>query len=218
MLNILLGESFMRKVGKKGIRLNGALYQHVKLAPFVGEDVRLMTDDDMGIVYVYEMNHAPICIAEDYDWSGKSRAELAEGKRMSHRIAREMAKLAEEWEETSRRIDPTIKDRIEAAAFERGRELPVFTPAVAKSTPAIRAVMDNTFAEQDEAALEASNIMDMQGEKLLPSGRPAFARRIDRFIWDLENEMVDESTNRLANKYPDEWEIGKREYERKKIG
>lgn len=210
MLDILLGESFERKVGKKGIRLGGALYQHVKLAPFVGEHVRIMTDDNMGIVYVYEMNHAPICIAEDYDWSGKSRAELAEGKRMSHRISREMAKLAEEWEETSRRLDPTIKDRIEAAALERGRELPASTMAVSKSTPAIRAVMDRTFAEQDAEAVEKSNVMSMQGEKLMPSGRPMFQNFYDRLLWDLNNNMVDESTKKIANAYPDLWEMAEK--------
>ncbi len=220
MLDVLLGESFERKVGKKGIRLNGATYQNVKLAYHIGDHVRIMTDDDMGHVYVYKMNYEPICIAEDYEWTGKSRAELAEGKRISHRISREMAKLLEEWEEASRKMDPTIKDRIEAAAVENAKALPTSTSAVAKETAVIRGVMEasQTFAEHDEAAAACSNVMNMEGEKLLPSGRPAFKSYYDRMLWDLNHDMVDESTNALADEYPETWERAEKEFNRKKVG
>ena len=218
MLDILLGESFERKVGKKGIRLEGALYQHIELAHFIGEYVRIMTDDDKGRVFVYRMDYTPICIAEDYEWTGKSRAELAEGKRISNRIAREMAKLLEEWEEASRKMDPTIKDRIEAAALENGRELRTSTPAVAKHTEAVRGVMEasKTFERQDEAAAEGSNIKNMQGETLMPSGRPQFARYYDRLLWDLENDRFDESSQKIAEKHPQMYELAKKEAKRRR--
>jgi len=220
MLDLLLGESFERKVGKKGIRLDGALYQHVALAEYVGEIVRIMTHSDMGYVSVYRMNYEPICVAEDYEYMGKSRAELAEGKRIGHRIAREYAKLLETWEETSRRLDPTIRDRIEASMEERSGWSGASTIAVSKSTETIRAVRDGIkmFAEADAKALEESNIINMEGEKLLPSGRPVFNYVQDRFLWDLEHNMVDESTERLKQKQPELWDIAYREYERKKIG
>lgn len=220
MLDLLLGESFERKVGKKGIRLDGALYQHVALAEHVGEIVRIMTHSDMGYVSVYRMNYEPICVAEDYEYMGKSRAELAEGKRIGHRIAREYAKLLETWEETSRRLDPTIRDRIEASMEERSGWNGAATIAVSKTTETIRAVSDGVraFARADERALEESNIINMEGEKLLPSGRPAFNQLIDRFMWDLEHDTVDESTEKLKQKQPDIWDIAYREYERKKIG
>lgn len=220
MLDLLLGESFERKVGKKGIRLDGALYQHVALAEHVGEIVRIMTHSDMGYVSVYRMNYEPICVAEDYEYMGKSRAELAEGKRIGHRIAREYAKLLETWEETSRRLDPTIRDRIEASMEERSGWNGAATIAVSKTTETIRAVSDGVraFARADERALEESNIINMEGEKLLPSGRPAFNQLIDRFMWDLEHDTVDESTEKLKQKQPDLWDIAYREYERKKIG
>lgn len=215
MLDILLGESFVRKVGKKGIRLQGAIYQHVGLAECIGEHVRLMTDDDMGRVFVYAMNYAPICIAEDYEFTGKSRAELAEGKRISSRISREMAKLLEEWEEASREMDPSIKDRIEAAAAEAGTPLPVM--AVTKPTEIVHSVMEasKTFAEQDAAAAEASNIMTIEGEKLTPSGRPVFHALRDRFLWDIANNMVDDDTRRLAEQKPEIWELAEKESQRK---
>lgn len=220
MLDLLLGESFERKVGKKGIRLDGALYQHVALAEYVGEIVRIMTHSDMGYVSVYRMNYEPICVAEDYEYMGKSRAELAEGKRIGHRIAREYAKLLETWEETSRRLDPTIRDRIEASMEERSGWNGAATIAVSKTTETIRAVSDGVraFARADERALEESNIINMEGEKLLPSGRPAFNQLLDRFMWDLEHDTVDESTEKLKQKQPDIWDIAYREHERKKIG
>lgn len=219
MLDILLAESFVRKVGKKGIRLDGAEYIHVELAKYVGDNVRVMTTPDMGVVTVYKMNHEPICVAEDTMFTGKSRAEFAEGKRMSKRIAKEFARVMEQWEALSRRIDPSIRDRIEAAATRIAPTLPS-TFAVAKSTEVIRAVKDGmkTFAAADAKALESSNIMNMEGEKLLPSGRPAFNQLLDRFMWDLEHDTVDESTEKLKQKQPDIWDIAYREYERKKIG
>lgn len=220
MLDLLLGESFERKVGKKGIRLDGALYQHVALAEHVGEIVRIMTHSDMGYVSVYRMNYEPICVAEDYEYMGKSRAELAEGKRIGHRIAREYAKLLETWEETSRRLDPTIRDRIEASMEERSGWNGAATIAVSKTTETIRAVSDGVraFAMADERSLEESNIINIEGEKLLPSGRPAFNQLLDRFMWDLEHDTVDESTEKLKQKQPDIWDIAYREHERKKIG
>lgn len=217
-LDILLGESFERRVGKKGIRLNGALYQHVQLANYIGEMVRIMCDDNMGHVYVYKMNYEPICIAEDYEYTGKSRAELAEGKRISHRIAREYAKLLEEWEGISRKVDPSIRHRIDASLKEN---FPlVSTKVVSKVTEISSAVMEASkeFARQDEQAVATSNIVSMEGEKLLPSGRPAFTQLVDRFMWDLEHDTVDESTNRLKEKKPELWEIAFKEYERKKVG
>lgn len=220
MLDLLLGESFERKVGKKGIRLDGALYQHVSLAGYVGEIVRVMTHSDMGYVSVYRMNYEPICVAEDYEYMGKSRAELAEGKRIGHRIAREYAKLLETWEETSRLLDPTIRDRIEASMEQRSGWSGASTIAVSKTTETIRAVRDGikVFAEADAKALEESNIINMEGEKLLPSGRPVFNYVQDRFLWDLEHDMVDESTEKLKQKQPELWDIAYREFERKKIG
>lgn len=218
MLDILLGESFERRVGKKGIRLNGALYQHVNLAYHIGEMVRIMCDDNMGHVFVYKMNYEPICIAEDYEYTGKSRAELAEGKRISHRIAREYARLLEEWEDISRKVDPNIRHRIEASLKENSPL--VSTKVVSKVTEVSSAVMEASkeFARQDAEIAETSNIMNMEGEKLLPSGRPAFTQLVDRFIWDLEHDTVDESTNRLKEKQPDLWEIASKEFARKKVG
>jgi hypothetical protein len=166
------------------------------------------------------MNYEPICVAEDYEYMGKSRAELAEGKRIGHRIAREYAKLLETWEETSRLLDPTIRDRIEASMEQRSGWSGASTIAVSKTTETIRAVRDGikVFAEADAKALEESNIINMEGEKLLPSGRPVFNYVQDRFLWDLEHDMVDESTEKLKQKQPDMWDIAYREFERRKIG
>lgn len=217
MLDILLSESFVRKVGKKGLRLDGCEYVHVHLAHHVGEHVRIMTTPDMGYVTVYKMDFTPICVAEDAAYTGRSRAEFAEGKRISKRIAREFSRVMEQWEELSRTIDPSIRDRIQAEAMKIAPSLPI-TFAVAKTTEVIRAVEEgmNAFAAQDKESVKASNVMTIQGEKLLPSGRPMFKFVRDRFMWDLEHNTVDESTKALAKANKTLWESAEKEY--KKIG
>jgi transposase InsO family protein len=218
MLDILLSESFIRKVGKKGLKLDGCEYVHVRLAEYIGDHVRIMTTPDMGYVTVYKMDFTPICVAEDAAYTGRSRAEFAEGKRISKRIAREFSKVMEQWEELSRTLDPSIRDRIQAEATKIAPTLPV-TFAVAKSTSVIRAVEEgmNTFAHQDKQEVEASNVMTMQGEKLLPSGRPMFKLVRERFVWDLEHDTVDETTKALAKVNKTLWESAEQEF-RKKIG
>jgi hypothetical protein len=75
----------------------------------------------------------------------------------------------------------------------------------------------NTFAHQDKQEVEASNVMTMQGEKLLPSGRPMFKLVRERFMWDLEHDTVDETTKALAKVNKTLWESAEQEF-RKKIG
>ncbi|NOQ30021.1 MAG: DDE-type integrase/transposase/recombinase [Helicobacteraceae bacterium] len=220
MLDILLGESYIRKVGKKGIRLDGALYQHVNLAYHVGSSVRVMTTDDMGIIFVYEIDYKPVCIAEDYEFSGKSREKLATGKKISKKIMREMNKLLGEWEAYSKEYDPSITDIIEHSRVAHEMEVKLPELRVQKQSEVIAAVQSAsaTFAEQDNEAAESSNITHISGEKLLPSGRPPFKELRERFIWDLMNDRVDEQTEKLAKAKPQVWEIAQREYERLKVG
>ncbi len=220
MLDLLLGESFVRKVGKDGIRLDGAQYLHVELANYIGDQVRLMCPDNRGYVHVYTMGFEPICIAEDPEYLGESRAKYAEGKKISKRIMRQINALLQEWEAFSAENDPGIRDRIEAVAEEVGGTVAPAKSAVTPATETIRNVLEasKTFAEQDRAAVDASNVVNMEGEKLLPSGRPAFASFFDRMLWDINNDRVDEGTMKIANKYPDLWELAQKEAERQKIG
>ena len=176
-----------------------------------------MTHEDMGHIAVYKMNYEPLGVAEDYEWSGKSRSELASGKRLGHKVAKGHAKLLEQWEEASRKMDPTIKDRI-AVSMERLGEKRTSTIAVAKTTEVIRAVRDGMNKAAEDDAAEKSNIINMQGEELTASGRPKFARVFDRLLWDLENDRVDDDSKRLANNKPEIWESVLKAYDDKKIG
>ena len=49
------------------------------------------------------------------------------------------------------------------------------------------------------------------------NGRPTFTKFYDRFLWDLENDMVDETTLKLKEKYTDAWEMAHKEYERRRV-
>ena len=94
--------------------------------------------------------------------------------------------------------------------------------AVTKHTETVdRLLRDSVFFEEkDKKELETSNRYDFKQKdeeglplKVLPSGRPAFKELYDRFFWDLKNDMVDETTNKLAQKYEEIWEMAKRDYE-----
>ncbi len=220
LLDILLGESFQRKVGKKGIRLQGASYLHVKLAEYVGEHVRLMCTDDMGHIFVYTMEYKPICIAEDPEFLGKSREEYAGAKKLSKRIAREMNKMMIEWERYSQEHDPSIKDRIEEVAKTLGATLKKPVPAVTKSTEVINNIIHASehFEALDEEAITQERENEGTTEELTPSGRPAFRQLKERFVWDLSHDMVDESTKKLSDKKPEVWRLACNEYEHKRAG
>ena len=61
--------------------------------------------------------------------------------------------------------------------------------------------MINDFKIKDE---------DGKVAKVLPSGRPAFKGKVERFIWVLENpKQMNEKDKELMEKYPDLYEIAK---------
>ena len=71
--------------------------------------------------------------------------------------------------------------------------------------------------EEDLKALEKSTKYDFKTKdedgkvaKVLPSGRPAFKGKVERFIWVLENpKQMNEKDKELMEKYPDLYEIAK---------
>jgi len=216
MLDLLLGESFMRKVGKKGISFDGCQYAHLDLVEHTGDHVFVMTPIDMGYILVYDGNMKFICTAEDLEHMGQDRFKVRGAKKKSQALMRQLEKIRQEAMSVD---DVTIKDRIEAV--ESVIEVP--TIAVTKHTEAVDALLTSSpeIEAKDKEDLEQSNKYDFKNKdeegkptKVLPSGRPAFKSFYDRALWDLKNKMVDESTNKLANKYPDIWESAKKEYKR----
>ncbi len=215
MLDLLLGESATRRVGKKGINYDGCEYMHLDLVEYAGKYVYVMAGSDMGYLLVYDEKMNPICIAEDAEHMGIDRYAVKSAKKKSLAWLRQMDKIVKEAMATK---DITIMDRIEAVKDVIESK----SIAVTKHTETVdRLLRDSVFFEEkDKKELETSNRYDFKQKdeeglplKVLPSGRPVFKELYDRFFWDLKNDMVDETTNKLAQKYEEIWEMAKRDYE-----
>jgi len=94
-LDILLaeapGEDGWRRVGKKGLRVEGAHYDAAELGGHEGSRVQVRFDDrDVGRVYVFTAEGEFLCIAAAPEIAGVSRREVAAARR-----AKQKASVAE---------------------------------------------------------------------------------------------------------------------------
>lgn len=213
MLDLLLGESATRKVLKKGISYDGCNYVHLDLVEYTGKYVYVMAGSDMGYLLVYDEKMNPICIAQDVEHMGKDRYAVRGAKKKSQQIMRQMDKIVKEAMAIK---DVTIMDRIDAVMdIVESKSI-----AVTKHTETVdRLLRDSVFFEEkDKNELETSNRYDFKQKdeegkptKILPSGRPIFESYFERFLWDIKNNMVDDTTKKLASKYSDIWEMAEKE-------
>lgn len=210
MLDILLGEQHIRKVGKQGIRIDNAHYVHERLIPYVGQYVRVMTPEDYGYILVYTEDLKPICVAEAPELIGKSRVTYKNIKTKSKQLMRQLNKMLKEWEKYDE-YDPNIKTRIEEAK----EIVEAKTQSVRKATPTIDAVLEasKVFEKQDK---EDSNTFNMQGKKVIDEGKRSFHTFYDRFLYELEHDTVSDKTKKLAQKHPEMWELAVNEHNRRK--
>lgn len=213
MLDLLLGENITRRVGKKGIRFDGAEYQHINLVEQIGQYVYCLVPSDWGQLLVYSENMKFLCIAEDPSKLGCNRYNARAAKKKSVSLSKQFDKVLKEIEEHN---DTSILTRIDdSISIEE-----IKTVAVTKRTETIDMLINDSkeIALQDEEALEKSNKYDFKNktdegkpQKILPSGRPLFQSFIKRFVWDLEHDMVDETTKSLAKDNPSMWEMAKQQ-------
>lgn len=212
MLNLLLGESLTRKVGKKGIAIDGLNYWHDNLIDHMGQNVFILVPDDMGYIFVHQADMQFICIAEDPAYTGQSRAMAKRAAKKWNALTKHLDKMLYEAKNLA---DITIVDRIEAVKDR----VETHTIAVTKRSEVIDAVIQNApvIEAEDLKALEKSNRYDFKNkdeegkpQKVLESGRPQFKGKVERFIWVLENpEQINEKDKELMDKYPDLYEIAK---------
>lgn len=218
MLNLLLGESIIRKIGKKGIAYDGLNYWHDDLIDHMGENAFILVPDDMGYIFVHKTDMTFIAIAEDPAHTGQSRAMAKRAAKKWNALTKHLDKMLHEAKNMA---DITIEDRIEAVKDR----VETHTIAVTKRSEVIDAVIKNAPVIElaDLKALKESNKYDFknkdkegQPSKVLPSGRPAFKGKIERFIWVLEHpSQMNDKDKELMEKYPDLYEIAK---EQVKVG
>ena len=212
ILNLLLGESFTRKVLKKGIAVDGLTYWHENLIDYMGQNVFILVPDDMGYIFVHQTDMQFICIAEDPAHTGQSRAMAKKAAQRWNALTKHLDKMLHEAKNLA---DVTIEHRIEAVKYR----VETHTVAVTKRSEVIDAAIRNApvIEAEDLKALEKSTKYDFKTKdedgkvaKVLPSGRPAFKGKVERFIWVLENpKQMNEKDKELMEKYPDLYEIAK---------
>jgi transposase InsO family protein len=218
MLDLLLGESYIRRVGKKGIALDGCNYGHIELIEYIGKSVFVMTPSDLGYILVYNENMRFVCLAEDLQYMGQDRHKIKAARKKSAALMRQFDKIVKEAQTIN---DVTILDRIDAVSGETRAD----TTAVMKRTATIdRLLQDSSvIAEFDAGELEKSNRYDFTSKdkdglpvKVLPSGRPAFNGFFERFLWALENDDWNDKDETLKHKHEAVYQLAYDEYVRRK--
>lgn len=218
MLDLLLGESVTRRIGKKGISYDGCQYAHLELVELTGQYVFVMAPEDLGYILVYDSSMKFVCIAEDLEHMGKNRWQVRKAKKKSQQLMKQLNKIVQEAEAIK---DVTILDRIEDVADA----IPGQTTAVMKHTDAVNMLMNSSkeIEAADKKALDESNHYDFTKKdeeglptKILPSGRPAFKSFYERFLWALENDKWNEKDEKLKEANESIYNLAHQEYMRRK--
>ncbi|MDD3446901.1 MAG: Mu transposase C-terminal domain-containing protein, partial [Zavarzinia sp.] len=135
-----------REVGKKGVRVEHATFWGPGLV--VGAKVRVRLDPtDMGRIYVYTAeDDAFVCVAENPERLGISRAEVAKRAKANQRA--ETAELSRRLKATSRRLRPLheVAEQMAREALPPVLEFP--RPAEPYTTPALEAAADAAGSER----------------------------------------------------------------------
>ena len=215
MLDMLLGESAVRVVGKKGIAFDGCNYAHIELVELTGKSVFVMAPDDMGYILVYDENMKFVCLAEDLEHTGKSRYVAKRAKARHLAMTRQLDKIVKEAQSFN---DASIMERLEAVSDVVESQ----TVAVTKHTQMVDALLESSreIETRDAKALEESNHYDFtqrdeQGlpPKVLANGRPAFKSYQERFMWVLENpQQKNDKDEKLMQDNPEVYEMVHEEF------
>ncbi|MFC3716842.1 DNA-binding protein [Luteimonas soli] len=211
-LDLLLGGGAMRRVTKKGLRIDNLVYIAPELASVVGQDVLVRQDDgDLGRIVVYHGEQF-LCIAECPEVAGVSRREIAiEGKA---RQAAAMQQKKRELKALGRKANTAdlARDILDHKARQNASLGTLPAPNVVHLTPAIEAAGDAADAlEQYEAGTQAppaepvtldhlANLRDaMRGEQAQDETAEDRFRRALRSLMKPEGERDDIERRFLRN-------------------
>lgn len=202
MLDLLLGESFERTVGKKGISFDGCTYIHEELVEYIGSIVKVMAPDDMGKILVYSVEMKLICLALDAEHSGESRQIAKKSRKRSQTWLRTLNKIIKEAESVA---DVTILDRINDARDIVESK----TTVTVRRTDSINMLVEGskTLEAQDTKELKNSIHRDFSKKgkdglppRVLANGRPRFKGFKERFVWVLEHPEEETAKDRQLMK------------------
>lgn len=220
MLDLLLGKSFEAKIGKKGIRMDNCHYWQDELLNYMGKTVKVMTNDNLGEVIVYDPSSMNlICKAIDLEFYGVSREAAAQARKKQSKIIQQFNKTIKMAEEEN---DPTLMDVIKA---KEDYEISS-TIATTKRTQVSTMLLNEShkLQEQDKKELETSKYYDFKNKdedgkpkKVLEGGRPEFITFVDRFLWCLEKNEWNDKDLKLKELKPESYEMAFKEFEKRKL-
>lgn len=215
MLDILLGFSTQRIIRKKGIDWNGVTYWSEMFGDMIGEKVWVLSDDDLSVVYIYSLDMNYLFSAYNPNYHNVSRSDfVAATKKYNNRVAKLIKGLEEIRAEAPERMLEKVANELASSSDD------IVSPNMVNSEIGIEYDEKSKITDIEEAlttAKEISEKTEIEADVRI-NGRPTFTKRYDRFLWDLEHEMVDGSTETLAEKYPEMWDMAVKEHNRRKAG
>ncbi len=202
ILDVMVGISEVKKITKKGIRFGGVTYQAPEMWEFVGEQVIVLSDDDLSRIYVYDSDYNYLFTATNDDYAGMSRAQFVQSGRKFSAKLRKAVKLLEEL----RREEGALMQEHIDKALDEVQANTTQEVGYEEKSDVTRSVAEALAAGGEEIHEE------VRDESVVPviDGRPVFATPYDRFVYELKNQCVSEKTKKLAEKYPDSWEAAVR--------
>lgn len=205
VLNILVGSSVKKKITKKGITWNKITYINDLFYDMGGQSVWVLSDDDLGVIYVYDLDMNFVCRAENQAELGKSRSEYGASRKFDASVAKKQRKLDELRANKPKRLETFLDGKKENAVKDETVEF-----AIEHKSEAIKAV--------ENAVVDGKNEnIEVKEEVVLVNGRPIFNSLHERFMWDFKHDMVDESTKKLAEKKERIYKMALEEWEERKL-
>ncbi len=202
MLDILLGISTTRTIRKKGIDWHGITYWSEMFGDMVGQKVWVLSDDDLSSIYIYDLEMNYLFTAYSPEHVNMSRSSyLAATKKYTKRVRKIIKALEILESEAPERMMERINSEIGLDTQDGIKQ--------SEPLPSLETVQERVAAAADANVVEAD---------VRINGRPTFTKFYDRFLWDIEHDMVDEKTKQLAEKYPDSWEMAQKEAQRRQAG
>ena len=212
VLDVLVGLSEKKKITKKGITWKGMSYWHDTFYDMVSQSVWMLSDDDLGYLYIYDLDMKFLCRAENAESVGKSRASYL----ASRYFDKKTKKLIRELQELRRENPERYKVMLEETdALESEADVQVGLEFKSEAMAGIREAMAE---ESPHTVLEQEALKDVDVETPVLNGRPVFASIKERFDWVLESGAVDEKTQRLAEKHEGLWKMAVEAWEERKAG
>ena len=201
VLDVLLGLSMERTIRKKGISFFAEThYWHNDMWDMVGDRVQVLSDDDMGHIYVFDLDYHYLFTAENPEYLGKSRKEYIAAARKWDKQKRKIIKMIEDIRsDAPQRMQEHLERELERIEGDPKVAIEV---GYAHKSDIVDAIADAIEASEPESM---KGVRQEDGTLPVINGRPMFKSLYQRFMWCLERDEWNEDDIRLRGENPDEY-------------